>query len=184
MPPHANFKGHRSLVRGRDLHGCRLADDCRRRRREAFSHLLDHARRTDAADFFIVGESDLHRSAQRSRSHRRRRCEDRCEEALHVASAAAVEASAPFRQRPRTGLPILAIDGYDVSVPRENHAARYGRPDHCKEICLAPIRIENARRIDSVPCQILIDPFDQVQVRFARHRFKRNKPFQYCACGN
>ena len=115
-----------ALVRGDNAHAGGLANNCVVGGEVAGHELLNEGGRTDATDFFIVGEREVQGSAQLRLGNARQQPERDGEEALHIADTAAVGASTLHAQGERVGVPRLAGNGHDVRVAGEDNAAAGG----------------------------------------------------------
>ena len=116
----------RTLVRGDNAHAGRLTNNRVVGGEVAGHELLNEGGRTDATDFFIVGEREVQGSAQLRLGNARQQPERDGEEALHIADTAAVGAGTLHAQGERVGVPCLTGNGHDVRVAGEDEAAAGG----------------------------------------------------------
>ena len=112
-----------ALVRHDHLHAGRLAHHAAVEFHAAQLEFIEHERRARAAHFFVIRQRKVDRlvalHAQKIR-HQSQPCGD---EALHVATAARIQAAVAFGHRKRVGVPLLAIDRHHVRMAGQHDAA-------------------------------------------------------------
>ena len=129
--------------------------------------LLNEGGRTDATDFFIVGEREVQGSAQLRLGNARQQPECDGEETLHIADTAAVGAGTLHTQGERVGIPALTGDGYDVRVTGEDNAAAGGAVsggDGDQQVGAGVVLVVGAHAAVSVAGEFGFDELNKFQV--------------------
>jgi hypothetical protein len=121
----------------------RLTDDAGARFHAAFSKIRNQPAHPDAADSLVVRKGEVHRRRQARRRQPRKHRQAYCDEALHVAGPAPVQAPVGRAQHERVRIPGLTVHRHRVRVPGEDHAsiALADRGELCRlcRLCRKPL---------------------------------------------
>ncbi len=138
-----------ALMRGDRLHQRRFTHNAQARPDRCILEQVKQPPDADTADFLIIGKSEMNGRLER-RFHRPLRHRKAAgNEAFHVGAAPPVKIAAAPREFERVRRPGLALDRYDIRVPRQNNSRNIGRPDHCPQIGFPAIFIVHQRRGNS-----------------------------------
>src|SRR5690625_3026535 len=121
---HHGAEGIYSLVARYRFHRSGLPDDRERRAWQVLHDILNHAASAKTADFFIIGDSEMDRPAQRPPDKLTGEREGCCDEGFHVGRAAPVKPAIARRQNKRIAAPALPLDRDDIAVPGQDDTAR------------------------------------------------------------
>ncbi|MNE39814.1 hypothetical protein D3C80_1337890 [compost metagenome] len=143
----------------------------------------EHRTYPQATDFFVIGERQVQRHTQRPREKRRDRRQHRGNEALHVRSAAPVQAPITFAQGKRLDRPGLAVHRHHVGVPRQHHTAHVLRADGGKQVGLGAFGVMEQLAVHAKTRQVVTDKANQRQVGIAADRGKADQPGKQRAAG-
>ena len=94
---------------------------------------------------------------------------------LHIAGAAAIEATIFFNNLPRVCAPVLPFHGYNIRMAREGHAAGHIRPDlrHQSSFVAVLIGIDNT--LDAMLREIVPHKVNKWQIRIRTDRWERDQ---------
>ena len=115
-----------ALVGAYHLHVRGLPDNHRRRFDRTVAKRVDEAAHADAADFLIMGKSEVQGRHDVSCQEFRRQRQAHADEALHIAGSAAIEASVVLDHLKRIRVPVLSIHRNHVRVTGERDARPIG----------------------------------------------------------
>ena len=148
-------------------HHGRLADDDGARARHFAGHAGGQRMGADAADLLVVGEREMDRPLERRLLDLGQHAEPDGVERLHVAGAAAVVLAVLERERPRIGVPRLAVDRHDVGMAAQHHAVLHVGADGGEQVGLGAVLARHQLGLDAVPLEITLNVLDQRQIGIA-----------------
>ena len=160
-----------------DAHQAGLADEGGGGVDAGRGHVADEARRAEAADLLVIGESEMHGAPQRRFHEPRHDRQHAGDVALHVAGAASVESAFRFGEAKGIARPHLPVHGDDIGVSAQQEARGSGRPDGREEIGLALRPRQDGRR-HAVTREVVAHPFDERQIGVAADRVEGDQPFK------
>jgi hypothetical protein len=168
-----------ALVRDHRAHLRRLADDACVRARARTHNVGDQAPDAKTTNFFIVGERKMEWRFQPPLHELRHQRQHAGDEALHIASAAAVEPAVLLGHLERIGIPRLPFHRHDVGMPGQNDARPAARTQRREQVGLALLVVVGQPDIGVVRLQGVADKMYQLEIGVAAHRWKRNELAQH-----
>ena len=97
------------------------------------------------------------------------------EEALHVAGAAPIEPPVALGHGERVARPVLAIDGHDIGMPREDETGLILRADTGPQIGLLSGLVIDPLEGEAVRGEEALDPVDDREIGIAARRVERHQ---------
>ncbi len=170
--------GALALVSDHDGHARRLADEATLLAHGPAAQMLGEAPAADAADLLVVGEGEMDRPAERRRPHALDGREAHGQEALHVASAAAVQPPVRLPQAEGIARPGLSVDRHHVGMAGQDEAGHVSGADRREHIGFLAGRIIDPLAPNPEALQMLLDPVDQLEVGVAARRVEPHQPRQ------
>ena len=126
--------GALALVSDHDGHARRLADEATLLAHGPAAEMLGEAPAADATDLLVVGEGEMDRPAERRRPHALDGRKAHGQEALHVASAAAVQPPVRLPQAEGIARPGLSVDRHHVGMAGQDEAGHVSGADRREHI--------------------------------------------------
>ena len=175
---HDHFGDHDPLEPGDDLPPRWLSYPNCFWPRAGLDHLVDHQGRALAADFFVEREREMDRLFQIKRGESWGEGTTQGDEAFHVAGAAPKQMFAFFRETERICVPILAVNRYDVRMPRQNQTAWDIGPETRPEIGLVAGGVFDPLAGRSERKQLGFQPIDNAKVGVSGRRVEADQLIQ------
>jgi len=169
---HRGFVRMLAFVRDHHLHARGLAHDAACGLEALGLHVGDHAAHANAADFFVIAESQMDRALEFSFQQLGHHHQTDRAKTLHVGHAAAVHLVALNHDLERVGVPRLAVDGHHVGVAREHQPTHLGfavvRWQRGPEVGFLATVVVGAAAGNAQVLQVSLGPIQQGQVAVAR----------------
>ena len=153
---HDGVIGGDALVRVGDFHQRGLADDGDAGARQIRAESRDRIERAAAADLLVVAEQDMNRPLEIGVLEFRNHRQAERVEALHVASAARIDAAAVAAEREGVRCPALSGDGNAIRVAGEDDSAVDPGADGGEQRRLVAGRVRHFDVIDAMSLQIVL----------------------------
>ena len=163
------------------LEFCRLANNAQHRLDRALLQHAEQRANAQTADFFVIGQGNVYRYAQRRLHQRRHQRQHAGDIALHVCRAPAKQLAVVFGQLERRRCPGLAIHRHHVGMPRQHNAGALTRANAGKQIGLAAFFVVNQLAAHAKTCQVIAYKLDQMQVGLAACSVKPHQRVQQFA---
>ena len=177
---HAGLEAVDTLVGVHDRHVRGLAHDHDvRLDAQRGAKLVDHQRRPEAADLFVEREGEMDRCLERAGGELRHEGERDRAEALHVRSAAPIEAAVLLHEAERICVPGLAIHRHHVGMARKRDAGHVARPYRGVQIRLVSRFVVNKCRVNAVRGEIVAHEMNEREVRLTTSRVKEHEPLNH-----